>query len=81
LDRTLFWTTVDLENKLLEFRDYYNGYRTHHSLEGRTLDRRTVRESESLSMARPRHVSDTNGCAMLRSTSLFGVNLQGFHVQ
>jgi putative transposase len=24
LDRTLFWTTVDLENKLLEFRDYFN---------------------------------------------------------
>src|SRR4030095_16435063 len=28
LDRTLFWTTVDLENKLLEFRDYFNSYRT-----------------------------------------------------
>ena len=35
LDRTLFWTTVDLENKLLEFRDYFNSYRTHHSLEGK----------------------------------------------
>ena len=39
LDRTLFWTTVDLENKLLEFRDYFNSYRTHHSLEGQTPDR------------------------------------------
>src|SRR6188768_3818823 len=38
LDRTLFWTTVDLENKLLEFRDYFNSYRTHHSLEGQTPD-------------------------------------------
>jgi hypothetical protein len=38
LDRTLFWTTVDLENKLLEFRDYFNDERTHHSLEGRTPD-------------------------------------------
>jgi putative transposase len=38
LDRTLFWTTVDLENKLLDFRD--NSYRTHHSLEGKTPDRR-----------------------------------------
>ena len=38
LDRTLFWTTVDLENKLLEFRDYFNSHRTHHSLEGRTPD-------------------------------------------
>jgi putative transposase len=36
LDRTLFWTTVDLANKLLEFRDYFNNHRTHHSLEGRT---------------------------------------------
>ena len=35
LDRTLFWTTVDLENKLLEFRDYFNSYRTHHSLAGK----------------------------------------------
>ena len=38
LDRTLFWTTADLENKLLEFRDYYNGFRTHNSLCGRTPD-------------------------------------------
>ena len=36
LDSTLFWTTVDLENKLLEFRDYFNSHRTHQSLEGRT---------------------------------------------
>ena len=38
LDRTLFWTTVDLENKLLEFRNYFNRHRTHTSLEGRTPD-------------------------------------------
>ena len=38
LDRTLFWTTVDLANKLLEFQDYFNNHRTHHSLEGRTPD-------------------------------------------
>ena len=38
LDRTLFWTTFDLENKLLEFRDYCNSHRTHHSLAGRTPD-------------------------------------------
>jgi len=38
LDRTLFWTTVDLENKLLEFRNYFNRHRAHSSLEGRTLD-------------------------------------------
>ena len=34
LDRTLFWTTVDLDAKLAEFRKYYNGHRTHAGLEG-----------------------------------------------
>ena len=43
LDRTLFWTTIDLENKLLEFRDYFNSHRTHHSLAGRTPDQDTNR--------------------------------------
>ena len=38
LDHTLFWTSVDLENKLLDFRTYYNHHRTHHSREGRTPD-------------------------------------------
>jgi putative transposase len=38
LDRTLFWTSADLENKLLEFRDSYNGFRSHNSLRGRTPD-------------------------------------------
>jgi hypothetical protein len=26
LDRTLFWTSVDLENKLLDFRTYFNAH-------------------------------------------------------
>jgi hypothetical protein len=34
----LFWTTADLENKLLDFRTYFNNHRTHDSLEGRTPD-------------------------------------------
>ena len=29
LDRTLFWTTADLETKLLDFQRYYNDHRTH----------------------------------------------------
>jgi hypothetical protein len=41
LDRTLFWTTVDLENELLEFRDYFNRHRAHSSLEGRIPDQNT----------------------------------------
>jgi len=48
LDRTLFWTTVDLENKLREFRDYFNSYRTHHSLEGQTPDRGEARPVANL---------------------------------
>ena len=36
LDHTLFWTTADLDNKLLDFRTYFNNHRTHNSLEGRT---------------------------------------------
>jgi len=36
LDRTLFWTTADLELKLLDFQRYYNGHRTHAGLNGRT---------------------------------------------
>jgi transposase InsO family protein len=38
LDRTLFWTTADLERKLLDFQRYYNGHRTHAGLGGRTPD-------------------------------------------
>jgi hypothetical protein len=35
LDRILFWNVADLETKLLDFRHYYNGHRTHAGLEGR----------------------------------------------
>jgi putative transposase len=38
LDRSLFWTTADLEMKLLDFRRYYNGHRTHAGVDGRTPD-------------------------------------------
>jgi putative transposase len=34
LDRILFWTTVDLEKKLLDFQNYFNGYRAHAGREG-----------------------------------------------
>jgi transposase InsO family protein len=34
LDRTFFWTTADLEAKLLDFQHFYNGYRAHAGLEG-----------------------------------------------
>jgi hypothetical protein len=38
LDRTLFWTTADLEAKLREFQKYFNEHRTHAGLEGRLPD-------------------------------------------
>jgi putative transposase len=38
LDHMLFWTSADLENKLLDFRTYFNHHRTHRSREGRTPD-------------------------------------------
>ena len=34
----MFWTAADLENKLLDFRTYFNNHRTHTSWEGRTPD-------------------------------------------
>jgi transposase InsO family protein len=35
LDRTLFWTTADLESKLLDFKTYFNHHRTHSAGAGR----------------------------------------------
>jgi hypothetical protein len=35
LDRTLFWTTADLEAKLNDFQHYYNEHRTHAGVGGR----------------------------------------------
>ena len=36
LDHTLFWTVTDLENKLQDYRRYYNEYRTHAGRDGAT---------------------------------------------
>jgi hypothetical protein len=46
LDRILFWTTDDLQEKLFEFQLYYNSHRTHAGLEGR-LPEPTAGESVS----------------------------------
>jgi transposase InsO family protein len=43
LDRTLFWTTADLEMKLLDFKNYYNRHRTHAALQGRPPEPRVDR--------------------------------------
>jgi hypothetical protein len=34
LDQTLFWTAEDLEEKLGEYRRYFNQHRTHSGLKG-----------------------------------------------
>jgi hypothetical protein len=41
LDRMLFWTTADLENKLLDFQTYFNEHRAHAGREGRTPEQDT----------------------------------------
>jgi len=38
LDRTIFWTTADLEGKLFEFQKYFNEHRTHAGITGRLPD-------------------------------------------
>jgi len=48
LDHMLFWTTADLENKLLDFRTYFNNHRAHNSREGQTPDTPTSRPPANL---------------------------------
>jgi hypothetical protein len=48
LDHILFWSTADLENKLLDFRTYFNNHRTHTSREGRTPDTSVSRPIKNL---------------------------------
>jgi transposase InsO family protein len=36
LDQVFFWKIVDLESKLEDFKQYYNGHRVHSSLDGDT---------------------------------------------
>jgi putative transposase len=40
LDRVFFWNSVDLTRKLEAFRDYYNAFRVHRSLDGTTPEQR-----------------------------------------
>jgi transposase InsO family protein len=39
LDHVLFWNAADLERKLNEFKEYYNGHRVHAALDGKTPER------------------------------------------
>jgi hypothetical protein len=68
LDRVLFWTTADLETKLLDFHIiYFNAHRTHAGLDGRLPEPR-IRGSASpidfgylpVAKALPRAVPDSH---------------------
>jgi transposase InsO family protein len=48
LDQILFWNGRDLEEKLGEFRNYYNTHRVHQSLNLKTPDEAAGKEPPSL---------------------------------
>jgi len=50
LDRILFWTTDDLETKLLDFQQYYNCHRTHAGLGGRLPEPAVGRAASSIDL-------------------------------
>jgi Integrase core domain len=75
LDPMLFWTSADLENKLLDFRTYFNHHRTHHSREGRTPEMPVSpprRQSALVSQATTCRgtISDTHGRLSLQRCAL-----------
>ncbi|PYT67731.1 MAG: hypothetical protein DMG39_23135 [Acidobacteria bacterium] len=84
----LFWTTADLENKLLDFTTYFNKHRTHNSLEGQTPDTPTSRPPANLhsfrwqphcrALIRPRWLPDLSKtrarCGISRPRQLFQRN-------
>ena len=43
LDLVPFWTSRDLERKLLSFKDFYNYQRSHHALDGFTPSAKSAR--------------------------------------
>ena len=78
LDHILFWTTADLENKLLDFRTYFNNHRAHDSLEGRTPDTSVSRPLAKLRSIRwqpplSRPVPDAGGRLIYQRPALAGV--------
>jgi hypothetical protein len=48
LDRILFWSSADLETKLIDFQHYYNAHRTHAGLNGRLPEPSLHRSSTPL---------------------------------
>ncbi len=52
LDHTLFWTTADLESKLLDFKTYFNHHCTHNARAGRPPDNVPTRPAANLQSSR-----------------------------
>jgi hypothetical protein len=85
LDHLLFRTTADLENKLLDFRTYFNNHRTHTSLEERTPEIPASRPAANLRSFRwqphCRALYQTCGCLIwqrLTLVAIFGQPRQTF---
>jgi transposase InsO family protein len=61
LDRTLFWTKTDLEEKLLSFQQYYNRHRTHSGLEERLPEQEAGETGSPIELASYRWRSHCRG--------------------
>ena len=73
LDHILFWTTADLENKLLDFSTYFNNHRTYDSLEGRTPDTSVTRPIVNI-----RSIRWQPHCRALYQTPSVALAIKGF---
>ena len=65
-DRTLFWTTADLESKLLDVKAYFNYHRAYRTLGPITRGRTAAADREApivpMGISLPRPVSNTDSC-------------------
>jgi len=67
LDRTLSWTTADLETKLLDFQHYFNAHRTHAGLEGRLPEPSIPESASPIGFGSYRWQGTAEGCTRLPS--------------
>jgi hypothetical protein len=67
LDRTLFWTTADLETKLFDFQHYYNGHRTHAGLKGGLPEPRVDGSISSIDDAIKRELETSSDASLVKA--------------
>jgi hypothetical protein len=66
LDHTLFWSSVDLERKLVGYQEYFNNYRGHHGIAGTTPSKKSGEKSaEVISLRAYRFKKHCNGLYQL----------------